>query len=158
MIKGIFAVFQRFSLPEILIADQSAASPRLVAINTSLSDYRPIQAKIVSRFLSGLTQKSRHQHTRKASAAITTLQGPLSKQAPYILQAYVNACADPGKPIPKHITEALKPGLLDVYATMNKFERDSLFKTLFNKHQEVERSILRQIAREHEEVRYKGEA
>lgn len=91
------------------------------------------------------------------SSDMVTLTGPMSKHSPFMLLNYLRAATDSTFPISYEVRRVMLPGVLDLFGTMGKFEREALMRGFMGTSMEAERALLRQLLKEHDRVRYRGD-
>jgi len=122
-----------------------------------------VQAKAFSRLLVGLNtktivlQKSRKNKSNADSAQIVTLSGPLSKHSPFLLVNFLKYSADSHLYISSDIRKELLVGVQELIQSMNKFEKDAIMKGFLKSHMEAERVLLRELWKDYDKIRYKGD-
>lgn len=150
-----------------LAGNASATAP--LWAKTATAWVKPTHAKALTRLLVSLNTKSATlQHSKKRSRADTgrgedsssnptSLSGPLSKHAPFILVAFLRAATDNAAPLSSEIRRELTVGILEILGTMGKYEREALMRGFLTQSMEAERTLLKQLWKDQEKVRYKGD-
>ena len=146
-----------------LASNTSSLSPRWSRSSTPW--VRPHHAKALTRLLVSLnTKSSTLQHHKKRSESssrddskTTSLAGPLSKHAPFILVAFLRAATDNAAPLTSEVRRELTVGILEILGTMGKYEREALMRGFLTPSMEAERTLLKQLWKDQERVRYKGD-
>lgn len=115
-------------------------------------------ARLFGRLLTNITAKTVQQKSLASKRVVSSLQGPMSKHAGYFLLAYLRACTASQAPLSPATRAELTPGLNEIIACMNKYERDALMNGLLSVRDEAERVLLRTMWKDYDRARYKGQA
>jgi len=148
----------------ILQAGGHATTPAPMWASSGTPWAKAHHAKALTRLLVSLNTKSATlQHHKKRSEASrddsnpTSLAGPLSKHAPFILVAFLRASTDNAAPLVPDVRKELTVGILEILGTMGKYEREALMRGFLTQSMEAERTLLKQLWKDQERVRYKGD-
>lgn len=159
LVAGLAAFIRTLQL-----ADNSSSANAPSWANTVIPWIRPVHAKALTRLLVSLNTKSPTlQHSKKRSDSArddsnpTSLAGPLSKHAPFILIAFLRAATDNTAPLSSEMRRELTVGILEILGTMGKHEREALMRGFLTQSMEAERTLLKQLWKDQERVRYKGD-